>query len=185
MLQVLTGGMLGGALLFALVTGRGEAVFSGLLAGAQSAVETAMGLMGSFGIFCGLMNILSASGAVEWLNKRLKKPLKKLLGDVREEALSYVTLNLSANMLGLGNAATPAGLEAAKRLADGERASNALCMFLVINASSVQLLPSTVVALRTAMGAQNPGAVILPGLLSTCLSTLTGILMCKWMEKKA
>ena len=185
MLSVLICVMMGSAVLFGLVTGRGEQVFAGMLDGAQGAVEGVLGLMGSFGVFCGLMNILSASGCVEWLNRKLKKPLKMLLGNVKEDALVYVTGNLSANMLGLGNAATPLGLKAAKLLADGERATNALCMFLVINASSVQLLPSTVVALRTAMGAQNPGAVILPGLLSTCLSTLTGILMCKWMEKKA
>lgn len=184
MLSVLICVVMGSAVLFGLVTGRGEQVFAGMLDGAQGAVEAALGLMGSFGIFCGLMNILSASGCVEWMNRKLKKPLKMLLGNVKEEALVYVTGNLSANMLGLGNAATPLGLKAAKLLADGERATNALCMFLVINTSSVQLFPSTVVALRAAMGAANPGAVVLPGLLSTALSTLCGVLLCKGMEKK-
>ena len=79
MLSVLICVVVGSAVLFGLVTGRGEQVFAGMLEGAQGAVEGVLRLMGSFGIFCGLMNILSASGAVEWLNKRLKKPLKKLL----------------------------------------------------------------------------------------------------------
>ena len=155
-----------------------------MLSGAQEAIETAFSLMGIFGVFCGLMNVLSASGFVSWLNRRLKSPLKMLLGDVKEEALSFVTGNLSANMLGLGNAATPPGLKAAMLLADGERATNALCMFLVINASGVQLFPSTVVALRAAMGAAEPGAVVLPALLSTAVSTVCGILLCKGMEKR-
>lgn len=185
MLQVVVGVLLGGALVFGMATGRGEAVFSALLAGAQGAVESALGLMGGFGIFCGLMNILSHSGVMEKLNRWLQRPLKRLLGEVQEEALSYVTMNLSANVLGLGNAATPAGMEAARHLARGERATNALCMFLVINASSVQLLPSTVIALRASMGAKDPGAVLLPGLAATALSTLGGILLCKWMEKRA
>ena len=184
MLQVLVGVLLGGAMLFGIVTGRGERVFSGLMEGAKGAVETALSLMGSFGIFCGLMNILSHSGAVEKLNKWLKRPLRHLMGEVKEEAMAFVTMNLSANMLGLGNAATPAGLEAAKRLAEGDRAGNALCMFLVINASSVRLLPSTVVSLRASMGAADPGAVILPALAATLLSTVSGILLCKWMEKR-
>lgn len=184
MMQVLFGFLMGAAVLFGLCTAEADKVFAALLQGGQEAVKTAFSLAGSFGIFCGLMNILSRSGVLHFLTRFLKKPLRFLLGEGKEKALPHVAMNLAANMLGLGNAATPAGLKAAKLLAEGERAGHALCMFLVINASSVQLIPTTVVALRAAHGAANPEAVILPGLLSTALSTLVGILSCKWMERR-
>ena len=152
------------------------------LQGAGDGVQTAFSLCASLSVFGGLMGILQGCGAEKGLMRMLKKPLNRLLGKMPEEALGYVTMNLSANML--GNAATPAGIKAAKILAEGERASNALCMFLVINTSSVQLLPATVISMRAVMGAANPEAVILPGLLSTAFSTAVGILLCKWMEKR-
>lgn len=184
MLQAVFGGMLGAAVLFGLMTGQGEKVFQGFLQGAGDGVQTAFSLCASLSVFGGLMGILQGCGAEKGLMRMLKKPLNRLLGKMPEEALGYVTMNLSANMLGLGNAATPAGIKAAKILAEGERASNALCMFLVINTSSVQLLPATVISMRAVMGAANPEAVILPGLLSTAFSTAVGILLCKWMEKR-
>lgn len=177
-------GMLGAAMLFGLATGRGEQVFQGFLKGAGDGVQMALSLCASLAVFGGLMRIVQHSGAEKGLMRILKKPLNRLMGKMPDEALGYVTMNLSANMLGLGNAATPAGIKAAKMLAAGERASNALCMFLVINTSSVQLLPTTVIAMRASRGAQAPGAVIVPGLLATALSTLAGILLCKWMEKR-
>lgn len=183
MLQVLIGLLLITSFLFALFTNQGDRVFSMFLSGGQESVELVMEMAGTFGIFCGLMNVLSQAGGMEWLNRRLRRPLHFLLGEVNAQALSYATVNLAANMLGLGNAATPAGIKAAKALADGPRATPALCMFLVINASSVQLIPSTVIALRAAHGAAHPEAVVVPGLLSTALSTAAGILLCKWMER--
>lgn len=185
MLQIVFFVLLGMGLFYGLMTGRGDRVFSALMEGAKDGIGLVMEMMGVMAIFCGLMKLLSLSGVTEKLNRIMRKPLRFLMGKVPEEALSYVTMNLSANMLGLGNAATPMGIEAARRLADGDRASNALCMFLVINASSVQLMPSTVVALRMAHGAANPEAVIWPGMIATGISTLFGILCCKWMEKKA
>lgn len=184
MLQAVFGGMLGAAVLFGLISGRGDVVFQGFLQGAKDGVMMALALAGSLAVFGGLMHILSVSGLESGIRKRLKRPLRLLMGEMPDEAMGYVALNLSANVLGLGNAATPAGIKAAKILAEGERASNALCMFLVINTSSVQLLPATVISMRAVMGAANPEAVILPGLLSTAFSTAVGILLCKWMEKR-
>lgn len=184
MLEVLYGVILGAAFLFGLVTGRGDDTMAGMLEGARRGLETGAGLAGGFCVFCGLMNLLDASGMVEKVGRLLRRPLGWLLGPGQEEALPYVTMNLAANMLGLGNAATPLGLQAARRLAAGERASNALCMFLVINASSVQLFPSTVIALRQLHGAARPEAVVLPALGASALSTLCGIWLCKRMEKK-
>ena len=186
MLQGIFGFLLGSAMLAGLATGKGEAVFSAALAGAAEGIATAFSLAGGFAFFCGLMEVLRRSGAVTRLARRFAPALAWLLGgEVPGDALDYVALNFSANLLGLGNAATPMGVEAAKRMATGERAGNALCMFLVINASSVQLLPTSVIALRAAAGSASPGAVALPTLAATGISTLVGILSCKIAEKKA
>ena len=183
MLQIIFGGMLGGGVLFSLLTGQGAAVFPALLGAAQEGVETAISLAGGFVLFCGLIGILRAAGAVGALSRLTAPLLRRLMGEIPADALDYVTMNLAANMLGLGNAATPMGVEAARRMAAGERADDALCFFLVLNASSVQLLPTTVIALRAAAGSQAPGQIALPALVSTLISTLAGALSCKLAER--
>ena len=93
-------------------------------------------------------------------------------------------MNLTANLLGLGNAATPMGIEAARRMGKGNgTASNALCLFLVINASSVQIFPASVIALRAAAGSADPARIVLPALIATGVSTIVGIASCKCAER--
>lgn len=175
--------MLGGILPL-MLKGEGGTVMDTLLGGAQDAVSVSITLAGSFALFCGLMEILKRAGAVAFLNRLLRKPLHLLLGrTAREEAMEDVTLNLSCNMLGLGNAATPAGVRAACALASGERATDALCVFLVLNASSVQLFPASVVALRAACGSQDPACIIFPTLIATLISSFVGVTLCKLMER--
>ena len=142
-------------------------------------------MAGMFALFCGMASILRSAGAAQWLAKRLSPVIGRLLGpDTPDDALEYAVMNLTANLLGLGNAATPMGIQAARRMALGrEAASNALCMFLVINSSSVQLLPATVIALRAAAGSADPGGIALPALIATALSTLVGIVSCKIAER--
>ena len=186
MLQAIFGGLTGVSLLYGLIRGTADQVMAAMLAAAGEAVQAALALAGGFAFFCGMMAILRRSGAVEGLGRLLSPLLRRLMGqDLPREALAPVTLNLTANLLGLGNAATPMGIEASRRLAEHGRASNALCLFLVINASSVQLLPATVIALRAAAGSANPGIIILPSFIATSLSTLTGILCCKAAQKWA
>lgn len=183
-MQAVFGGLMGISLLYGLICGAGERVMAAMLDAAGEAVRAAIALAGGFAFFCGLMAILRRAGAAEWLGKRIAPALRLLMGrDLPRDALEPVTLNLAANMLGLGNAATPMGVEASRRLAREGRATNALCLFLVINASSVQLLPATVIALRAAAGSIRPGAVALPAFIATALSTVTGIVCCKAAEK--
>lgn len=185
MLQGLFCALMGGSLLYGWAAGRIGETVQAMLDGASEAVTAAIGMAGGFGLFCGLMGILRRAGAMEGLARRLAPALQRLLGpSLPREALGPVTMNLAANALGLGNAATPMGVEAARLMAAEGGASNALCMFLVINASSVQLLPTSVIALRAAAGSADPGAVIVPSLAATALSTLTGILACKALEKR-
>ena len=180
MLDCLFGGLLGASFLWGLIGGKGEAVTSAALTAAGEGVQTALTLAGGFAFFCGLMNLLRRSGAADALARRLTPAIRRLMGaEVPGDAVPFIAMNLTANLLGLGNAATPMGVEAARRMAKGEAAGDALCLFLVINASSVQLLPATVIALRAAAGSAAPGTVVLPTLLATGVSTLTGILACR------
>ncbi len=186
MLQVLFGGITGLSLLYGLIKGRGEAVAAAMLNGAEEAVQAAIAMAGGFAFFCGMTAILRRAGAVEALGKKLSPALSRLLGpELPPDALEPVLLNLSANLLGLGNAATPMGVEAARRMSrNSAKASNALCLFLVINSSSVQLLPATVIALRAAEGSADPGCVTLPALAATAISTTFGIAACKIAEAR-
>lgn len=185
MLQWIFGGLIGLSLLYALLTGQGAAPVTEMLRAAGEAVKTALTLAGGFAFFCGLIAILRRAGAVRFLSRRAGPALRRLMGpELPEDALDYVTMNLTANLLGLGNAATPMGVEAAKRMAAGETAGNALCLFLVLNASSVQLLPTTVIALRAAAGSSSPGAIAGPTLAATLISTLAGVVACKLLEGK-
>lgn len=186
LLNVIFGLMLGAALLYGMLQGRADAVTGAVLSGPGDAVRAVLDMAGMFALFCGMGNILTRSGAARWLGNRMKPLLQWLLGpSLPPDALEYAVLNLTANLLGLGNAATPMGVEAARRMALGRReASDALCLFLVINASSVQLLPATVLSLRAAEGSANPGAVILPSIAATGISTLVGVLACKAAEKR-
>ena len=187
MLNGIFGFMIGASLLFGLCRGQGDAVLAAMLSGAGDGVKAVVDMAGMFALFCGMASILRSAGAAQWLAKRLRPVIGPLMGpDTPDDALEYAVMNLTANLLGLGNAATPMGIQAARRMALGrEAASNALCMFLVINSSSVQLLPTTVIALRAAEGSANPGAVTGPAIVATGISTLVGILSCKIAEKWA
>lgn len=176
--------LLGGGLLYSLLTGQGERVMNAVLSAAGEAVTSALSLAGGLAFFSGLMNILWKAGVPALLSRRLKPLLHFLMGsDLDVEERGYVTMNLAINMLGLGNAATPIGMKAAQMMTENGRATDALCLFLVINSSSVQLLPTTVLSLRAASGSMNPGSVILPTLIATGLSTVVGILTCKAAER--
>ena len=184
MLQGLFAGMMGLSLLWGCACGRGGETAAAMLAGAREGVETALAAAGGFAFFCGLMAILRRAGAIRTLARLSGPGLRRLMGpSLPPDALEPMTVNLVSNLLGLGNAATPAGLEAARRMGRDGRATPALCLFLVINASSVQLLPATVIALRAAAGSADPGAAVLPTLAATAVSTLIGILGCKAAER--
>lgn len=168
-------------LLWGIATGRGAALTQGALVGAMDAVQLCVRLAGGFALWSGMLAILERSGAMERLARLFKPLLSRLFPSVRDDARDAIAMNLTANMLGLGNAATPMGLEAMRRMGDAsgsDSATDAMCMFLVINASSVQLFPTTVVALRAAAGSIAPASIVLPTLIATGISTLVGVLAC-------
>ena len=145
----------------AMVTGRSGEVANALLESGNQAVELMLTLLAAMTLWSGLMEILTAAGDVGRMSKVFRKMLKPLFPGLNDdEAWNAISMNLSANLLGLGNAATPAGIEASKRLAIlGTRGLSALAMLLVLNNSGVQLMPTTVIALRQAAGSVTPGDI--------------------------
>ena len=184
MLNWIWGGMLVLGMLYGLMTGRGSVPNESM----QEAVALIIKMAGGFMLWNGLFEIVEQSGAVKGIARVMRPVLKKLFKGIRkEESIVAITLNLTMNMLGLGNAATPMGLRAMEKLksesAYGDAASPAMCMFLVINASSIQLLPTTVITLRQAAGSIAPESIIFPTLCATAVSTIVGVFMCKMFER--
>lgn len=176
------------SLIFAFLRGRANEAADILLEGAGNAVSLVIRLSAGYAFFSGLMEAVGALGALKALSALLSPLLQKLFPLIQNsDTKKAIIENFSANMLGLGNAATPAGIEAMRLLkrdgGDSPYATRAMCLFLVINATSLQLLPTTVIALRAAAGSASPGAVILPTMLSTAVSTIVGALLCKLCER--
>ena len=181
MLQAVFLMLYGSSLLYALLRGNGPQTAAAMISAAGEGVQTAIGLAGGFAFFCGLTAVLERAGTARALVRVFRPLLGKL--DIPDAALPDAALNISANLLGMSNAAAPMGLRAAKLMAENGAAGNGLCLFLVINASSVQLLPTSVIALRAAAGSASPGCVTAPTLLATLISTAVGILSCKVLER--
>lgn len=165
----------------ALVTGRAGDTADALLSSGTQAVALLMTLLATMTLWSGLMEILSEAGDVARLGKVFRRLLKPLFpGMMDDAAWDAMSLNLSANLLGLGNAATPAGIEAAKRLAAlGEPGLRALAMLLALDNASLQLIPTTVITLRQAAGAYDPADVWGMTLIVSGASTLIAALLMK------
>ena len=190
MLQGIWTGMMAVSLLYAVIFGTFGKMLEAALQGTAEAIALIVNLGAGYLFFCGMLEIVQALNVPMALVKRFGGGLKRLMPGIRsQQTLNAVALNLSANMLGLGNAATPMGMEA-MRLMEHERQSRPevahdMYMLLVLNATSIQLLPTTVLALRVAAGSAAPNAVILPTLLCTAVSTACGALLAAAMRKAA
>lgn len=177
----IVGGILGGS---------GDTLLDAALRACGDAVTLSITLIGAYALWMGIMNIAKEAGMVKSLSRSLKPVTKRLFKGAPDGALAheYIALNLSANILGLGNAATPYGIKAMEELQRYNRkpkiATNAMCMLLIINASSVQILPTTVMALRAAAGSAAPAAIALPALLATIINTVFAIFLAKVMERR-
>ena len=152
-------------------------------------VELAIGLIGLMALWLGIIAVGEASGLIDKLAHLLSPLFTRLMPEVPagHPAISSMTLNLSANILGLDNAATPLGIKAMKDLQllnpTPEVASNAQILFLVLNTSAVTLFPVTILLYRAQLGATDPAAVFIPILIATCCSTLAGLLVTAWVQR--
>ena len=174
------------AVIVGILTGNIDAVTQAAIDMAKTAVEIAIGLIGIMALWLGTMKIAEESGLIRIIARVIRPITIRLFPDVPEDhpAIGSIILNMAANLLGLGNAATPLGLKAMEELQElnpeKDTATNAMCTFLAINTSSVQLiLPATVVALMGAAANQ----IFITTILATGLSTIAAIIAVRFLEK--
>lgn len=175
--------LLAGSLIIGVITGNLQNVVNAMLEGCNLAVKIAFSLIGIMSFWLGLMKVAEKSGLVQIIAKILYPPAKLLFKNVKNDSpvLGDITLSLSANALGLTNAATPIGLKVMKELQDDnknkEEASDNMCMFLAMNTAGFQIIPATVIAILIGLGAQNPTDIILPTLIVTTISFIIAIIV--------
>ncbi len=194
MLNYIWTGMIVIAVVYGIATGNIGAVGNGAVESAKEAVELCITMLGVMSLWLGLMEVARTAGLIQKLERLMNPLIQWLFPDVPKEhsARPHIATNIVANLLGLGWAATPAGLRAMEELAKhptqkqtpSHVATDAMCTFLVLNISSLQLIPVTIIAFRSQFGAENPSAVVLPAIIATSVSTGVGILYCKWKSRR-
>lgn len=174
------------SLLFGIGTGRLDAVAAAAMTGAQSAVELSISMAGVLCLWTGVMEVMNACGLSNQLSRLFQPLLRRLMPHASQDAetLAAVSANVSANLLGLGNAATPLGIRAARRMARGcdGTASNELCLLVVLNTASIQLIPATIASVRAAAGCRTPFDILPAVWLSSLTSVLAGLCMARLLS---
>ena len=223
MMNYLWSGMILLGVMWAAVGGRLDAVTMGALDGAGEAVSLGITMLGVMAFWSGILEIAQNSGLVDWMSEKMRPVMRFLFPHLDSEhpAVRYMAVNMIANCLGLGSAATPAGLSAFRELEKLEEerrikesrgkerqeeekirvnhgktgakgriaqlkgtASNEMCTFLILNISSLQLIPVNIIAYRSQYGSANPAAIVGPAIAATMASTLAAVVFCKVMDKR-
>lgn len=193
MMNYLWGGMLLTGIVYGVLTGNVKAITDAVLASSREAITLCFTMFGIVAFWSGLMEVAVDAGIMKGMTKLLKPVMSFLFPNIPKDhpALTSISANFVANILGLGWAATPAGLRAMSELAHLEEergkltdaASDEMCTFLVINISSLQLIPVNIIAYRSQYGSVNPAAIIAPAILATFVGTLVAVFFCKWKTK--
>lgn len=182
MLNVIWFAMIFLAVIVGVVEGRIDAVVQAITSSAKLGFEVALALTGIMALWLGIMAIATESGLIKYFSRLLNPVLRPLFADLppNHPAMDSISLNIAANVLGLGNAATPFGLKAMQELQllndQSKVATNAMCAFLALNTSSVQLIPATAIAFLVANNSSHPNDVIFSSLIATSVSTLVAII---------
>lgn len=173
----------------AFINGKMDIVVDEMFKSSTKAVEIAFGLIGIMAFWLGIVNIAKKSGLMDIFSKIIRKPLLFLFPDLKDNpsAVSNVALNISANALGLTNAATPFGIKAMEDMQQDnpqkDKATNSMCLFLAINTAGFQIVPAIVIAILSANGMQNPTQIIIPTLLTTSIAFISAIIFAKLLQK--
>lgn len=190
MMNYIWGGMILLSLVISVFTGQVEETAAAAVSGAAEAVETCIALLGIMCLWTGLAKIGEKAGLVRMLAKVLR-PLTRLMFpklDKDAPALGSIVMNMVANLFGMGNAATPLGLKAMQELDvvnhHRQTASNAMCMFVVLNTASIQLIPTTVISLRQTYGSAAPAEILVPVWISSVCALTVGITAAKLLERR-
>jgi spore maturation protein A len=161
-----------------------DTVLSAMLSGGEKALTLTLKMVVVYAVWLGIFELMDRSGLSKKVAKLLRPLNRFLFGKLPERANDFMSLNISANILGMSGATTPMGIKSIQELEKHPNTEYAITMFFVINATSVQIIPSSVLALRTSMGASTPADIILPTILATLLSSIVGILLVKIFVKK-
>ena len=161
-----------------------DGVLSAMLSGGEKALDLTMKMVVIYAVWLGVFALLEQSKLSNFFAKALKPVNKFLFGPLPEKASDFISLNISANMLGMSGATTPMGIKAIEELEKHPNTEYAITMFFVINATSIQIIPSSVMALRSSMGSLSPADIIIPTILATLISTIVGIILVKVFVKK-
>ena len=177
------------SLIIGFVNGRLEEINTSLLTSCNIAVKIAFSLIGIMAFWLGIMRIAEKAGIINIIAKILKPITKKIFSDIPQNspAIGDIAMSISANALGLTNAATPIGIKAMQELQEENKnktvASDSMCMFLGMNTAGFQIIPATVIAILTGLGAKNPTDIILPTLIVTTISFIFAILTSLCLKK--
>ena len=178
------------SVVYAIIFGNIEEVNTGIFNSLSEAVELSLTFLGTICLWSGIMEIAKKTSLINKLNKLLKPFINFLFPDLKnnEIAKQEISMNMIANILGLGNAATPLGIKAMKTMQKENKVkdtlSNSMMMFIVINTASIQLIPTNVIAIRTSLNSQNPTSIIIPVWIATVFAAFMGILLTKILIKR-
>ncbi|MBQ8803942.1 MAG: nucleoside recognition protein [Tyzzerella sp.] len=194
MLNYLWAGMIVVGIIFGAFQGKMPDITDAALESSKEAVTLCLTMMGVMSFWTGLMEIATKAGIIEWLSSVMRPAIRFMFPRIPRghKANEHITTNIIANILGLGWAATPAGLQAMEALGELEEerghkrdvASDEMCTFLILNISSLQLIPINVIAYRSQYGSVDPARIVGAGLLATTISTLVAIIYCKFKNRR-
>lgn len=176
--------------LYAIFSGKVNEINNGIFESLSNAVELSITFLGTISLWNGIMEIAKKTTLVDKLTKLLKPIINFLFPDLKnnESVKKEISMNIIANILGLGNAATPLGLKAMKTMQKENRKkdtlSNSMMMFIVLNTASLQLIPTNVIAIRTSLNSENPTSIIIPVWIATIVAAIIGIVFTKILIKK-
>lgn len=174
---------------YAIFSGNLQNLNASIFDSVESAVNLSITMLGTMCLWSGIIHVAANTNIMKMMNKMLKPIIRFLFPEIKEnkKAQSEISMNMVANILGLGNAATPLGLKAMETLQEENKnkqeLSNSMIMLIVVNTASIQIIPTTIIAIRSSLGAENPTSIIVPVWIATICATIVGITVTKLLIK--
>lgn len=188
MINIIWAIMMMSGIFYMIMTGNSEKILESITASSSNAIQLCISLIGIYCFWLGIMNIATDTHINSKAATLCSPILKKLFPSISKPTSELIAMNITSNILGLGNAATPYGLKAMQALHYENGKSNLpsdnMVLFAVINSASLQLIPTTVLSLRHTYGAKSPSSIVITTLISTFITAITGILLCKLLSSK-
>ena len=176
---------------YAIFSGNLQNLNSSIFDSVESAVNLSITMLGTMCLWSGIINVATNTNIIKVMSKLLRPIIRFLFPEIKEnqKAQNEISMNMVANILGLGNAATPLGLKAMETLQEENRnkqeLSNSMIMLIVINTASIQIIPTTIIAIRSSLGAENPTSIIVPVWIATICAAIVGVTVTKLLIKHA